>query len=146
MKNRMPSVIVGIILVIFALMITVIPQFTNCHSVGSDITLPNGMKMPMKCYYSAQGELIAGILLLIVGILMIVGKRKETQMFLTIMGIFVGIATLLLPTYIIGVCADPAHLCNSVMKTTLLILAPLVIIDSVVGLIIAVKIKENGEQ
>jgi uncharacterized membrane protein HdeD (DUF308 family) len=144
MKNHMPSVIVGIILIIFGLMIAIIPQFSSCHSLGSDITLQNGTKLPMKCYWTGQSELIVGALLLIIGILMIIGKRKETQLFLSIMGIFLGIAALLLPTYLIGVCADPTHICNTILKTTLLILSPLVIIDSLAGLIVALKIKEDG--
>jgi uncharacterized membrane protein HdeD (DUF308 family) len=97
----------------------------------------------MKCYWTGQAELIDGVLLLAVGILMIISKRRESQMFLSILGILLGTAAILLPTCLIGTCAPPM-VCNTVMKTSLLILGPLVIIDSIVGLVISIKAKENG--
>jgi uncharacterized membrane protein HdeD (DUF308 family) len=100
------------------------------------------MKLPMKCYWTSQSELVDGAILLVVGVLMLVARRKETQMFLSILGILLGIAAILLPAYLIGTCAPPM-LCNTVMKTSLLILGPLVIIDSIVGLIISIKTREN---
>jgi hypothetical protein len=41
MKNHSPMVIISIIPVIFALMIIIIPQLTNCHSQGNDTALPS---------------------------------------------------------------------------------------------------------
>ena len=137
-------VIVGILLIILALMISVIPQFTTCESQGKELTLQNGTTAPMKCYWTGQSELVDGLLLLIVGILMIVGKRRETQLFLSILGVFLGITTILLPTFLIGTCAPPM-LCNTVMKPSLIILGSLVIIDSIVGLAIAIKAKESAQ-
>jgi uncharacterized membrane protein HdeD (DUF308 family) len=143
MKGHMPMVVVGIMLIICALIISIVPQVTSCQSQGQQITLQNGKTIPMKCYWTGQAELVDGILLLIVGILLIVSKRKETMMFLSIIGIALGIVAILLPTVLIGVCAT-LMICNTVMKMALLILGPLVIIDSVVGLIVALKMQENG--
>jgi hypothetical protein len=145
MKDRMPIVIVGIILIILALIVAIVPQLTSCQSQGQRITLQSGATIPMKCYWTGQAELVDGILLLLVGILMLIGKRKETQLFLSIFGIFLGIFVILLPVYLIGVCSS-MMLCNTVMRPVLLIVGPFVIINSMVGLIIAVKMKENIQQ
>jgi uncharacterized membrane protein HdeD (DUF308 family) len=144
MKNQMPSVIIGAILIVLALLIIIVPQFTSCQSQGKQITLQNGTNIPMKCYWTGQSELVAGAMLLIVGIMMIVGKRKETQLLLSILAIFLGIAIILLPSFLIGVCSGPM-LCNTVMKAALIPLGALAILDSIVGLVLAIKTKEEGQ-
>jgi hypothetical protein len=46
----------GIALVVIALGIAIIPQFTTCESQGKIITLANGNTIPMKCTWTARAE------------------------------------------------------------------------------------------
>ena len=48
----------GIVLVIAAIAIGVLPQFTDCSDL---VTLTSGKTQPMKCHWSAQAEMIAAL-------------------------------------------------------------------------------------
>jgi hypothetical protein len=141
-KLNTSMVIVGGIFIVLALLMAIIPQFSSCQSQGSAISLPDGKTVPMKCYWTGQGELVLAVVLLVIGILLIVSRKAESQKYLSIVGILLGILAISLPTFIIGVCAMPTHICNTIMKTTLLILGPLVILGGLAGLILAIKSNE----
>ena len=44
------------ILIILALVVAIVPQFTDCQSQGRAIELPNGKTIPMKCHWTARGR------------------------------------------------------------------------------------------
>jgi hypothetical protein len=141
-KLNTSMAIIGGIFIVLALLMAIIPQFSSCQSQGSSIALPNGTTVPMKCYWTGQAELVLAVILLVIGILLIISRKVETQKYLSIVGILLGILAILMPTFIIGVCAMPTHICNTIMKTSLLILGPLVILDGLAGLILAIKSNE----
>jgi hypothetical protein len=141
-KLNTSMAIIGGIFIVLALLMAIIPQFSSCQSQGNSISLPNGTTVPMKCYWTGQGELVLAIVLLVIGILLILSKKAESQKYLSIVSILLGILALSLPTFIIGVCAMPTHICNTIMKTTLLIIGPLVILNGLAGLISAIKTHE----
>ena len=139
MKLNTSMVVVGAIFIVLALLLAIIPQFSDCQSQGKALALPDGKTVAMKCHWTGQAEAVLAVILLVIGILLIISRNKETQKYLAIVGIVLGILAILLPTFIIGVCATPTMICNTVMKVALLILGPLVILDGIAGLILAIK-------
>ncbi|MCL4559543.1 MAG: DUF4418 family protein [Chloroflexi bacterium] len=127
---------IGSIFVVLALGIGIVPQFTNCAAQGRTLQLANGGTALMKCFYSARAELAMGFSLLVVGGLILLTHRKETLRTLNVLGIVQGILTILVPTYLIGVCANDKMICNLLMKPTLIFSGILVILAGVIGLIL----------
>src|SRR5512139_3667664 len=120
--------VAAVLIVILAVLIGVIPLFTDCQSQGASITLENGRQIPMKCHWTGRGELVLAIPLLAVGVLLFFSRRKETQMAMGIMGVILGVLVILLPTVLIGVCMSADMLCNSVMKSSLILMGSLVLV------------------
>ncbi len=112
--------VIGAIVVVLALVIGIVPQFTDCLSQGKAITLPNGNALPMKCHWTRQAEVAVAVPLFVVGGLMIFSRRKQTLRALAIVGLALGVAAVLIPAYLIGVCASDEMICSMLMKPTLL--------------------------
>jgi uncharacterized membrane protein len=127
--------VVGTILIILALVLAIVPQFTDCLSQGRAITLANGNEIPMKCHWTRQAEIAIAIPLLIVGVLMVVNRRRQTLRILSILGFVLGLSAFLLPAYLIGVCASEDMICNMLMKPTLLLAGVLTMVASLAGLL-----------
>jgi hypothetical protein len=145
MKSRRSSIVklfFGILLIILALAIMIIPQFLNCYANGGELTLQNGKTVPMKCYWTAIAEITVAAPLLSVGIMMLVSRRKETLFSLSIVGIVLGLSVLALPTALIGVCASPMMLCHSVMYPLLLALGFLVILSNIGSLVCSLRLRD----
>jgi len=122
----------GIALVVMALAIGIVPQFTHCTDT---VTLMNGKTQPMKCHWSAQGEIALAIPVGFMGAMTILSKRKENRRNLAIMGVVLGALVMLVPTKLIGVCSTPTHLCVTAMKPALLTLGGFVTATSLFGLV-----------
>ena len=129
--------IAAIAIVILALVIGIVPQFTDCQSQGRAITLQNGKTVPMKCHWTAIAEIAMAVPLAGVGAVTAVSKRKESRRILAGLGAVLGILVILLPTALIGVCASADMLCNSVMKPTLILSGILIVAISIVSLIMS---------
>lgn len=99
------------------------------------MTLENGKTIPMKCHWTGQAEMALAGPLLVTGSLLAINKRKETLHGLSVLGGILGIFVILLPTALIGVCANPDMICNSVMRPTLILLGSLILALSVFGLV-----------
>jgi len=127
--------IAAIAIVVLALVIGILPQFTDCQSQGRALALQNGKTVPMKCHWTAIAEIAMAVPLAGVGAVMAVSKRKESRRILAGLGIVLGIFVILLPTALIGVCASAEMLCNSVMKPTLILSGILIIAISLATLI-----------
>jgi hypothetical protein len=134
--------IMGVILILVALVIAIVPQFTDCYSQGHQIDLGNGKVVPMKCHWSAIGEIGVAIPLFVVGVLMLVSKRKESFYILSILGLVLSAIIILLPTKMIGVCATPTMTCVTTMKPILLIAGVIAIIANLVALLYTARMKE----
>ena len=144
MKLNSTFVIIGAILIILGILIAVVPQFTNCGSDGKQLELANGKTTPMKCFWSGRSEMIPGIILLATGIMFILSRKKETTLFLSIIGLIASIFVLLMPLYFIGICSTPTMICNTVMKPVVIILAALAILDLIAGLVFSVRGKDEA--
>jgi hypothetical protein len=114
----------GIVIIVLALVIGIVPLFTECQ-VG--MKLANGMTAPMKCHWTAIVEMILAAPLAGLGGFLFFGKRKETRQALSVVGAILGIFLVLVPTELIGVCANKMMLCNMVMKPALMISGILVV-------------------
>jgi len=133
--------VIGVIIVILALAIGIIPQFTDCLSQGGAIELPSGASIPMRCHWTRQAEVAVALPLGIAGIAMVASRRRTTLRVLSVITISLGLSAILLPTYLIGVCASEEMICNMVMKPTLLFAG---ILTMTVGLAGLVYLRDDG--
>jgi hypothetical protein len=119
--------IFAVAIVVLALVVGIVPQFTDCHSQGRVLTLESGKTVDMKCHWTAMAQLGLALPTLAVGSFMGFGKQKESRRMLAGAGVVLGAVVMLLPTALIGVCANPDMLCNSVMRPVLLLAGGLVL-------------------
>ncbi len=130
------SKVLAAVLVALGLVIGIVPQLTDCQSQGHAIALPGGKTIPMKCHWTAAAELAVAAPLLVVGVLLALSRRRESRRALAAVGLVEGALAALLPTALVGVCANPEMLCSSVMKPTL-ILAGILVIAASAALLLA---------
>ena len=123
----------GIVKIVLALAIGILPLFTDCQSQGRSLELANGKTVPMKCHWTGIAEIGVAVPLGLIGFYDLFSKRKETNNLLSGMGVVLGALVILFPTFLIGVCANPDMLCNMIMKPGLILLGSLVILVSLVG-------------
>ena len=126
---------IGAVLIVLALVLGIVPQFTDCLAQGSAIQLPNGNTIPMRCHWTRQAEVAVALPLGIAGLLVIFSRRRSTLRALLLVGMALGAAAILLPAYLIGVCASEDMICNMVMKPTLLFAGILTMATSLVGVV-----------
>jgi hypothetical protein len=136
-EDRMKAI--GIIFILLAIAIGIIPQFTNCSAQGRAIELPNGRTMPMKCHWTAMATPGVSVPLLLVGSLIVFARQRETALALSLLGLVLGVFAILLPTWLIGVCASDEMLCNIAMKPTLIFSGAVGIGTGAIGIVLAVK-------
>jgi len=135
--------IAAVIIVVLALVIGILPQFTDCQSQGKALTLQNGKTVPMKCHWTAIAEIGMAVPLLGVGTVMGVTKRKESRRIIAGLGMLLGVFVILLPTRLIGVCASADMLCNSIMKPTLILSGIVIIAISLAALVVSERRPEQ---
>lgn len=110
----------GMIMIVLALTLAVVPIFTDCQSQGRQLTLQDGRNVPMKCHWTGIAEIGAAVPLGLAGILTLKKQRKETTRNLAAVGGGAGALAILFPTVLIGVCANPSMICNMIMRPTLI--------------------------
>jgi hypothetical protein len=130
---------VAVLMILLSVLIGVIPLYTDCESHGRALTLADGRQIPMKCHWTAQAESAVAVPLFATGALLTTSKKKESMRNLGILGAILGVFVILLPTALIGVCANPEMVCNSVMKPTLILTGSLVIALSLFGVVKSFK-------
>lgn len=117
----------GFLVMALAVLIAVVAVLYNCQHDGKALTLANGMKVPMKCYWTAMASIAAALPLFGLGALHAFSRRKETRQSLGVLGALLGVSVIALPTALIGVCMHPDAFCNLVMKPALILMGILVI-------------------
>lgn len=128
----------GAVVAILALIIGILPQFTDCQSQGRAITLSNDRTIPMKCHWTGQAALATAVPILCLGALVAVNRQRQTLRALSILGIALGLAVISLPTTLIGVCGNPDMICNMVMKPSL-IFAGILVVATSLGVLVAIR-------
>jgi hypothetical protein len=132
----------GVLMIVLALVIAIVPLFTDCLANGRSLTTADGRSVPMKCHWTALAEIGLAVPLLLIGVFDLTSKRKETLLTLNLIGAALGALVILFPTVLIGVCANPAMPCNLVEKPTLILSGILVMGASLVVLSGSRKIVE----
>ena len=112
--------VLGIVMILSALVLAIAPAFTDCESHGKALTTADGRTVSMKCHWAGVAEVAAAIPLGLAGIYALRSRRKETTRFAAVVGVAAGATALLLPTLLIGTCANPMMLCNILMRPILL--------------------------
>jgi len=128
----------GIALIVLALGIGIVPHYTDCLSQGNQVALANGKTQPMKCHWTAQGEIAVAAPLGVLGIVTLASKRKSSLRGAGVMGIALGAVALALPLNLVGTCAMPTHICNTTMKPAILALGSVSILGSL-GIILSAQ-------
>jgi hypothetical protein len=113
--------VIAAVLVALAVGIAVVPQFTDCQSQGKSIATANGKQVPMKCHWTGQAELALALPVASVGLLQGFRQSRRSRNALGISGAVLGLAVLLVPTSLIGVCSSPDMLCHMVMRPALIL-------------------------
>ena len=131
--------IAGIVIIVLALAVGIVPQLTDCQSQGKSLALANGQTVPMKCHWTAMAALGMAVPLLALGGVMAFSRRKEARRALSMLGVAMGAVVALLPTYLIGVCANGMMACNNTMMPTLLFSGIVIGAISLVTLVLARK-------
>jgi hypothetical protein len=138
MKSQVVPRFLGVALLVFAIGLAAIPQFTTCQSQGKSIQLTNGKTTPMKCYWTGQAEIATAVPIFAVGAMMFASRRKESLRNLGVMGIVLGAFAVALPAKIIGTCST-AMICHTIMKPSLITLGSLAIVTSAVGIVMSLR-------
>ena len=124
----------GILMIVLALVIAIVPIFTDCLANGKTLTTADGRSVPMKCHWTAIAAIGMAVPLALVGIFNFTSKRKETLRSLNLIGLALGTLVILFPTVLIGVCANPMMDCNMIEKPTLIFSGIVVMAASLVTL------------
>ncbi len=127
----------GAVMVLLALALAIAPIFTDCESHGKMLTTADGRSISMKCHWAGIAEIASAVPLGLAGIAALRARRKETLRFAGIVGAAAAAMALLIPTVLIGTCANPMMVCNLLMKPTLLASGILAIIASLALIVVA---------
>jgi len=137
--------IIGFLIMALAVLIAVVPIFYNCQHDGKALTLVNGMKVPMKCFWTAMAAIATAVPLFLIGLLQTVSRQKETRRALGAVGGVLGIMAIALPTVLIGVCIHPDASCNLVMKPALIFMGVVTLALGVGSMVMPEKAAVLGE-
>jgi hypothetical protein len=129
----------GVVLVVMAVGLAVVPMFTDCQSQGKSISLANGKTVAMKCHWSGVAEIGIAFPLFAVATIMTFSRRKGNLRNLSILGVVLGAMAITFPAGLIGVCSSPTMTCVTAMKPSLLGMGGLAVGISMVGLILSRK-------
>ena len=119
--------VAAMVIIVLAVVVGVVPQFTDCQSHGRSIELPGGRSLPMKCHWTARAEIALAVPLLLCGVSLLASRRKETWRPQAVLTMALGLFVVLLPTVLIGVCVKPDMVCHALMKPTLTLAGILVV-------------------
>jgi len=139
--TTLPNVL-GIILIILGILTAIAPHTfaAVCQYTGKFVTTAAGKQISMKCFWTANAEIVVGIMIVVVAALLIASKQTETKRALGIVGAILGVFVILIPTVIIGTCMTPTMSCNLLAKPGLLLFGVIVIILNAV-----IIVKAKGE-
>ena len=124
----------GILMIVLALVIAIVPLFTDCLANGRTLTTADGRSVPMKCHWTALAEIGLAVPLAMVGIFNLTSKRRETFRTLNLIGLVLGTLVILFPAVLIGVCANRAMPCNMIEMPALILSGVLVMGASLIAL------------
>lgn len=135
--------ILGIVLILLAIGLAVVPRLTDCESHGHAIELANGATIPMKCHWSGIAEIGVAVPMYIIGAIMTTNRNRSILPILSLFGIVLGVLAIAFPTKLIGVCQAPAMICDTAMRPALILLGGSAAVLSGLGLILSPPVKSS---
>ncbi len=117
MKNRL---LVGITLLITGVFIAIGPQ--------TIIKVCDWNDKKMKCYWSSRAEIGLGLIMIALGILYLLLEQWQAKIAISILGITTGIIAILIPTILVGGCADKRMACQSLSFPAIYLISVVTII------------------
>jgi hypothetical protein len=93
----------------------------------------------MKCHYTAEAEIVVGVMIALLGLLLAFVKSTETQIVIGVGEAGLGIFAVLISTTLIGMCPATTMECHLLAEPTLKILGAVVVILSLVLVYVAWK-------
>jgi hypothetical protein len=123
--------VLGVVMIVCALGLAIAPAFTDCESHGKMLTTADGRSVSMKCHWSGVAEVAAAVPLGIAGIYALFGRRKDSVRLAAIFGFAGAALAILIPTILIGTCANPSMVCNLLMK-------PIVLAAGIIGMVASI--------
>lgn len=133
MKNKW---LISITLMISGVFIAIGPQ--------TIIKVCDWSKMQMKCYWSSRAEIGIGLILVVLGVLYLLFEQWQVKISISILGISSGIIAILIPTILIGGCADKRMVCQSLSFPAIYLISVVTII-AVLGNSIYIFRKRNKQ-
>jgi hypothetical protein len=115
---------IGIVLLVFGILIAVGPWtiFPVCEYGNTT----------MKCHYTADAEIVVGVMIALLGLLLVFVKSNETRIVIGIAEVGLGVFAVLLVTSLTGMCPSSTMECHILAEPMLKILGALVAILGIV--------------
>lgn len=129
--------VMGIVLIIIGVLVAAGPHsiFHVCNSSMA------------ACNKTADVEIYIGLSIVLEGILIFFIRNFAARLIFSIAGIISGLFTILVPTVIVGTCANPNMACNLRTKPALIILGSFTILFCIIYIIyIIIKRKKHLEE
>jgi len=157
--------VLALLIVVAGLVIAIVPQSTNCEARSDAASTAPGDRVAvaatfaddagsgsllasmqtvasssvvtkMKCFWSARGGLVVGIMLVVAGGLLYFARRRETRRALAIVTACLGLFAILVPVSLIGTCGAATMICNTTMKPVMMIAGGIAVAASVAVLVV----------
>ncbi len=130
MKNKA----IAIFTIIFGLLAAIGPRtiFPVCSAA----------EMKMRCYYTANAELVVGILAAAVGAALLFVADRKLKIALSAIVSILGLLIILFPTAITGVCGNLMMHCVSLTKPSLIVIGVFEILTGVASVIFSLQIDD----
>ncbi|MHB1390425.1 MAG: DUF4418 family protein [Thermoleophilia bacterium] len=94
--------------------------FPVCEYFGVRMEVGSG-SVPMGCYYTSRGALLAGFLILLIGITITMAKPAAMQSLALVLA-GAGLAVIAIPTFLLPICHNPDMHCNHGTQPMLIVL------------------------
>lgn len=124
--------VTGLVTAAIGFLIVIVPNWVLPVCEGL-LELTNGKHVPMRCFWTARAEMVLGGLVLVSGLLLAFLISTEARQRLNHMVVFLGLAVILTPLYIIPTCMDPDMACNVGTKPALLLLGGITMVLGLYG-------------
>ncbi len=121
------------VMVLMAITLAVAPIFTDCQSHGKFLTTADGRTVSMKCHWTGVAEVAAAVPLFLAGIFGLRNQHRETKRFSSLMGTASSLVAILIPTVLIGTCANEMMICNILMR-------PILLSAGIIGIVVSLAI------
>ena len=131
MKNKT----IAIFTVIFGLLAAIGPRtlFPVCSAA----------EMKMRCYYTANAELVVGILAAAAGAILIFATDRKLKVSLSALVSLLGLLIILFPTVITGVCGNAMMHCVSLTKPSLIVIGVFEILTGIASIVFNLMVDDS---